>query len=452
MKHLKRREPLILLIGDVFFFMVALWLSLLFRSLTLPTKASFLLHLSPFGFLFVVWILVFFIAGLYEKRTMILRSKLPGVIFNTQVVNSLIAVLFFYLIPYFGIAPKTILFIYLLVSFIVMLIWRAYIYFLIVGNRANKAILIGSGKEMKELFEEVNRHPLYNLQFITSIDLDENSNIENQLKDIVSNINNHDATIIATDLTNPKASAILPELYKLIFSNVVFVDMHKIYEDVFNRVPLSLLRYDWFLENVSASPRATYDAMKRLMDLVLALILGTVTLLLYPLVMLFIKYEDGGKIFISQDRVGKENKLFRIHKFRTMTSNDHGAYNAEGKSELKVTRIGKFLRDTRIDELPQLWSVVRGDQSLVGPRPELPPLTKLYEKAIPYYNVRHLIKPGLSGWAQIYQENHPHHGEAVEQTTEKLSYDFYYIKNRSLLLDLKIALWTIKTLLSRVGK
>jgi lipopolysaccharide/colanic/teichoic acid biosynthesis glycosyltransferase len=118
----------------------------------------------------------------------------------------------------------------------------------------------------------------------------------------------------------------------------------------------------------------------------------------------------------------------------------------------KITRAGAFLRKSRLDELPQLWDVLRGDLSLVGPRPELPALTKIYEKEIPYYNVRHLIKPGLSGWAQLYHDNHPHRGGNVEETKNKLSYDLYYIKNRSFWLDFRVALKTIKTLLSRAGK
>jgi lipopolysaccharide/colanic/teichoic acid biosynthesis glycosyltransferase len=126
--------------------------------------------------------------------------------------------------------------------------------------------------------------------------------------------------------------------------------------------------------------------------------------------------------------------------------------NLEKGGENKLTRVGPFLRNTRIDELPQIWSVIKGDLSFIGPRPELPSGVQLYEKEIPYYSVRHLIKPGLSGWAQILQENHPHHGFGVEETKEKLAYDLYYIKNRSAILDLKIALKTIKTLVRVVGK
>jgi lipopolysaccharide/colanic/teichoic acid biosynthesis glycosyltransferase len=166
--------------------------------------------------------------------------------------------------------------------------------------------------------------------------------------------------------------------------------------------------------------------------------------------MLAIKLDSNGPIFIVQERVGRKSKPIKIFKFRTMTANDNGVYS-NGKSENKVTDVGAFLRTSRLDELPQLWNVVRGELSLIGPRPELPSLVAQYEKDIPYYGIRHLTKPGLSGWAQIYHDNHPHHGLAVEQTTEKLSYDLYYLKNRSFVLDVTIAIKTIKKLLSRSG-
>jgi lipopolysaccharide/colanic/teichoic acid biosynthesis glycosyltransferase len=129
-------------------------------------------------------------------------------------------------------------------------------------------------------------------------------------------------------------------------------------------------------------------------------------------------------------------------------ANDHGKW---GTVDNKVTKVGSFLRKTRIDELPQLWNVVRGDISLIGPRPEFPDPVLHYAEQIPYYNIRHAIKPGLSGWAQIYGE-HPHHGIGVEETRNKLSYDLYYIKHRSFFLDLKIAFRTIKVLITFVGR
>jgi len=133
-----------------------------------------------------------------------------------------------------------------------------------------------------------------------------------------------------------------------------------------------------------------------------------------------------------------------------MNGNDEGNYIG-GKTTLQETRAGRFLRRARLDELPQLLNVLRGDLSLIGPRPDLPALVEEYERAIPYYNARHLIKPGLSGWAQLYHDKHPHHGIAIDATKEKLSYDLYYVKNRSFWLDIQIGLQTIRALFSRSG-
>ncbi len=428
MQILGKKEPLVLFLGDVVCFFLALWLSLSLRSLSLPSVESFNTHLVPFSIIFAVSISTFYIAGLYGKHTLILKSKLPSILLNSQVANSVLAVALFYFIPFFGIAPKTLLFIYLAVSIALIISWRMYGYFFLIPRRTEKAIIIGSGSEMNELVQEVNSNNIYNIKFVKDFD---------------------EASFVIADFSDEKLKSILPDLYERIFSGMTFVDIYKVYENIFDRVPLSLLKYNWFLENISSHSRSVYDYLKRVMDIGLSLVLGVVFIVLYPFVVLAIKLDDGGPIFITQERVGQGGKLIKIIKFRSMTANDNGDYrNGE---ENRVTKVGAFLRRSRIDELPQLLNVIRGDISLIGPRPELPTLVKLYEKEVPYYNIRHIIKPGLSGWAQIHQENHPHHKEAVEETKEKLTYDLYYIKERSLLLDLKIALKTVKTLLSRVG-
>jgi len=185
------------------------------------------------------------------------------------------------------------------------------------------------------------------------------------------------------------------------------------------------------------------------MDIMIGFMLGVFSLALYPFVYLAIKLDDGGKVFILQRRVGRNNNTIKLLKFRTMDFDDEGKWETGAVNN--VTRVGEFLRKTRVDELPQLWNVLGGSISLVGPRPEFPEPAHHYNKEIPYYNIRYLIKPGLSGWAQILHENHPHHGTDIEETTIKLSYDLYYVKNRSVTLDLQIALKTVKTLLSRSG-
>jgi exopolysaccharide biosynthesis polyprenyl glycosylphosphotransferase len=449
MKGLRRKEPLVLLAGDVLFFLVSLWISLLIRNFELPTQEHFILHLEPFSILFIAWVVVYYIAGLYEKHTVILKSNLPNILATTQLVNSGIAVIFFYFIPYFGLTPKTILFIYLFVSFALILYWRTYGYFSLGRKRAEHAILIGSGEEMKDLLNEVNGNPIYNLRFVSSIDLNRTDK-HGFWDEIKGEVYSEDVSVIAIDLNHENVEPVLPYLYNLIFSNKNFIDMHKIYEDIFDRVPLSLLRYNWFLENISTTPRTAYDTLKRMMDVALSFVLFAISLIAYPFVYLAIQLDDGGPLFITQERVGENNQIVKIFKFRSMSRNDQGVYGSG--VENKITKVGAFLRKSRIDELPQLWNVLKGDLSLIGPRPELPDLVRRYSEEIPYYNVRHLIKPGLSGWAQIYHEAHPHHAVDTRETKTKLSYDLYYIKNRSFLLDLKIALRTLKTLVSISGR
>ena len=447
MSFLSRKEAIILFLGDIFFFVFSLWTALYLRFGEVPDAEKFTTHLVPFSILFFIWIIVYFIAGLYEKHTLILKSKLPTIIFNAQVVNSIFAIVFFYIIPFFGITPKTILFIYLIISFACVLLWRLYGIAWFGSRERQPALLIGAGDEMKELLNEVNNNNRYDLNFISSVDVNDIDSINIQ-EDIITTVYSNDIKIIVIDFSNEKVVPLLPHLYNLIFSKVRFIDSHRIYEDIFDRIPLSLVTYSWFLENISVSPKFTYDFLKRVMDVVLSLPLGLVSLVFYPFVYVTIKLDDGGDIFIKQSRVGKDGKNINLYKFRSMGRNE---VNLESKTENRITKIGNILRKTRIDELPQLWNVISGDLSLIGPRPELPSGVAIYEKEIPYYNIRHLIKPGLSGWAQINQESHPHHSAHISLTKEKLTYDIYYIKNRSFWLDIKIALKTIKSLLSRSG-
>jgi lipopolysaccharide/colanic/teichoic acid biosynthesis glycosyltransferase len=186
---------------------------------------------------------------------------------------------------------------------------------------------------------------------------------------------------------------------------------------------------------------------KRVMDISVSSVLFIGSLLVYPFVFMAIKFEDRGPMIYRDIRIGKDNKIITIFKFRSMTV---GVVPETGKKA--ETKVGKFMRKTRIDELPQLINVLKGELSLIGPRPEQPKIVEEYMKTVPFYNVRHLITPGLSGWAQIYHDNHPHHGVDVGATKEKLSYDLYYVKNRSIVLDAIIGLKTVKTIFLSKGK
>ncbi|MSU55971.1 MAG: exopolysaccharide biosynthesis polyprenyl glycosylphosphotransferase [Candidatus Taylorbacteria bacterium] len=446
-----RAEAVFLFLGDVLILYGSLFLTLFFRY---PASSEFDfrqmvgLHMFPFSILFVLWLLVFFIAGLYEKHTLFLQKQLPQLLTKALFVNVVIAIVFFYFLPAFKIAPKVNLFLCLFVSSIFLFLWRRYNFS--VGKTADKeqAVIIGSGEEMERISREINNNPRYRIRFVFSVDPDSLSDADTT--DFMRRVTAEEVSLIVVDLHAGTAHHLLPRLFELLTKGVRFADMHKVYEDMFDRIPLSLVQHNWFLENLSpVSSRFTYDFLKRLMDIIISSVLGLLSLVLYPFLYVTIKLDDGGPIFVHQKRVGKNNRSIRTIKFRTMSRDDAG--REELKQGNKVTRVGAFLRRTRIDELPQLWNVVRGDMSLIGPRPELPSLVEIYEREVPYYGTRHLIKPGLSGWAQLYHKNPPKVDANPNETAIKLSYDLYYLKNRSVWLDLKIALKTVKVLLSRSG-
>jgi lipopolysaccharide/colanic/teichoic acid biosynthesis glycosyltransferase len=431
MKIIGKKEPVMLLVGDILLFVASLWIALFLRNLSAPSPGNFYLHLAPFSLLFVVWVAVFYIAGLYGKHTVILRSKLPSILLNALLANAILAVAFFYFIPFFGITPKTVLFIYLAVSFILMLAWRMYGYFLIGTARKENAVIIGGGRETEELKEEINRNDIYNIRIVPK---------------------SEEASVIVVDLSDERVEPLMPDFYELLFAGVRFVDLHKLYEDIFERVPLSLLKHAWFVQNISTAPKRGYDTLKRIMDILIALPLLLVSLAIFPFVILAIKLDTKGPAFITQERFGQNNRLIRLVKFRSMERNESDKWVKEGDN--RVTRVGKHIRDTRIDELPQLWNVLKGDISLIGPRPDIVGLGKKLQEEIPYYNMRNVVRPGLSGWAQINQQYEKGNisPQSVEETKVRLAYDLYYVKSRSLFLDLQIALKTLKTLASKVGR
>lgn len=448
MTIVNKRESLLLLLGDLVFFYVALWFTLFLRYLEIPDYERLISHIEPFSILFVIWIIFFYIAGLYEKHTIFLQSRLPSTILNTQIVNSLAAVSFFYLIPFFGITPKTNLFIYLLISFGLIVLWRLFIFPKVFFKKKKfSAILIGSGKEMKDLKNEVNENDRYGFYFVRSIDVAGLDQIDFQ-REVLDVVYSEGVSLIAVDMKDPAILPIVPQLYNLIFCGIQFIDTHKVYESIFDRIPLSIIGYSWFLENISSKTHIVYDTLKRLMDIVVAILFGIITLIFYPFIVVAILIEDGGKVFIFQERVGQGGRRFKLVKFRSMTRNeDRGGW--VGETDNRVTRVGAFLRKTRLDEFPQLWNVLRGDMSLIGPRPDIIGNFEKLSEEVPYYTIRNVVKPGLSGWAQTHQDVVP---QSIEETKERLAYDLFYIKNRSFILDIKIGLQTIKTLLSRVGR
>ena len=445
-----RREYVLLLVGDIIVFTLSLWITLAIRYLSFPSPELFRIHLVPFSLLFIVWLGIFFIAGLYGRHTRLFRQRLMGTILYTQAINIVIAALFFFLLPAFGIAPKTLLLLYLVVSFALILLWRVNIFPQLRTLRRLKGVLIAAGADGAVLAQEVAHDARFPFAFDYVVDTAVAPSHE-VIQQACRVAQKDDVSFLVVDFFDPATAAVLPIMYDAAFHKQRFalVDVIDLYQEMFDRVPLTLIRYEWILRHVSAS--RIYDAVKRIFDAVVALFLAILSLVVYPFVALAIRIDDGGGMFITQERVGRYQKPIHIIKFRTMSGNDNGVYDSTGKSTLKVTRVGKWLRVLRIDELPQLWNVVSGELSLVGPRPELPALAAQYNARIPYYNARYLVNPGLTGWAQIRHDRDPHHGTDIGETKVKLSYDLYYLKRRSLLLDLFIMLQTVRIVFTARG-
>ena len=216
-------------------------------------------------------------------------------------------------------------------------------------------------------------------------------------------------------------------------------------------VPVLEINDDWFIrtEGFTMLHSSVNVRLKRALDIIAALLLLLVTLPICILTAVIIKCVSRGPILFSQTRVGLKSEPFRLYKFRTMVlgSESDGAQWAQSNDE-RIILFGRFLRATRIDELPQCWNILKGEMSIVGPRPERPEFTEKLGSEIPYYELRHIIKPGLTGWAQV---NYPY-GASVEDALRKLQYDLYYIKNYSLLLDLNILLRTVLVTVGRKGR
>lgn len=450
MTLLPKREYAILLFGDLGVFTASLWLTLFIRYQEPPSAHLFERHLLPFSLLFVVWIVVFFIAGLYGRHTRLFRFRLTATLLYTQTINVLFAAIFFFFVPIFGIAPKTNLLLYLPVSFALIFIWRIGIFPHLHRGRHLKGVLIASGTDVETLATEVGNDHRYPFSFDHVIDT-AHAPSHQVIQQACRVAAEESVSFLVIDFSDDSISAALPIIYDAAFRKHRFtlVDVIDLHLGVFHRAPLSLIRYEWILQHVGAS--RMYDIVKRMIDVIGAAIMGFVSLIAYPFVALAIKLDDGGDIFITQERVGKFQHPIHIYKFRSMSGNDNGAYGEHGATKLEVTRVGKWLRLLRIDELPQLWNVLRGDLSLVGPRPELPALAAQYNARIPYYNARYFVTPGLTGWAQIKHDRDPHHGADINETKTKLSYDLYYLKHRSLLLDIYIILQTIRIVVTARG-
>ncbi len=437
MNTLVKTKQLTLAAGDVLILYLSLALTLIIRYSDPFSGQLVADHLKPFTPIFIIWILIFYIAGLYEiqhlKNNLDFIKKYAAAIS----INAIIAVAAFYFMAS-GIAPKTNLLILLALFSIFEFFWRRfYNKFLSAGAPMTNVLLIGSSNNVQEIVRQIKQNPQlgYDIKFWIKSEVGDKE-IEHISQIIISE--KIDLIVIPSHLKKDSRAA--RAIYRNLALGIETVDVASFYEVIFKKIPLSEIEEVWFLENL-VHKNKIYNWTKQPLDIIAALALAVITLPLSLLIFILIKITSAGPALYKQKRVGQYEAEFILYKFRTMLKDAEktGAQWSQPDDQ-RITAIGLVLRRSHLDELPQLINIIKGELSFVGPRPERPEFTGQLQEKIPYYELRHLIRPGLTGWAQLNYR----YGASVEDAKEKLQHDIFYLKNRSLWLDLGIILKTIK--------
>jgi len=388
-------------------------------------------HVGPFSFVFLFWFVLIYAFDLYDLNSIRPGLELFSKVAQTIILSTVIGISLFYLAPFLRITPKTNLLITALVFGLLLWGWRRLFHSIFTSYALRSIGFLGKNPLSEKLAQKIKENPQFGYQVEGFL---RNNNIKEQIKN-----KGLDTLVIAKDLENN--SELAQELYECLPLKLNFMDLAQAYEELLHEVPVNHLNQSWFLENLAEGKKQVYDKLKRWGDVVLALLFIVITSPLWLLFAISIKIEDQGKIFLKQERVGKMGKRFTLYKFRSMVENaeKNGAKWAED-GDKRVTKTGRFMRNTHLDELPQMINILKGDISLVGPRPERPKFVEKLNKRIPHYSLRHIIKPGFTGWAQIKFR----YARSLEDSHQKFQYDLYYIKNRSLFLDLGILLKTLQ--------
>lgn len=450
-----RFKHILLLMGDLAIFQLSLILMLKLRYNDIRI-ADWDMHVIPFGIISVLWVLGMYVAGLYDLNTTKNGIKFFRLFLEAMIANLAVAVAFFYLAPFFNIAPRTNLFLYFAIVLLIGYSWRLFFNrFIAPSLFRNRVLFVGhptDAAKMRDLIEK----SAYGFELVGVVETNEGTRLTDERIIWYTSVD-----LIETVLKERNIDTILlghrPDdipglreaLYKTLFHPVALLDRATLEENMTGRVPLDYISQTWFLEHLRENEKTWYESFKRLTDIVIGFPIGIFTAVLYPFIALAIKSSSPGPALYSQIRVGKMGKTFRIWKFRTMRQDAEvlGKPQWATQDDPRVTKIGKFLRATRLDELPQIWNVLRGEMSLIGPRPERPQFVEELTRQMPYYALRHLTRPGLTGWAQV---KFPYAG-SLEDNLKKLQYDLHYIKHRSFLTDVAILLKTIGIVIRRQG-
>ena len=413
---------------------------------------------------FALWLIIFtiistlFVSGTYSRRPTTSMPSLPIRTFFIASLAGILCVLWLYLLGpsqfnnYFGrgILPIGVIsfgIIATLVRFIINSLHHLH-------EEGKELLYLGYSNSADEFLNELQNH-----SEVKSVSILTHKQVEHDLpKNIrfLSKTNSEQALSKPWNeiIIDPKYHTSREETDRLIsirLNGTAVLTLDEYYQRHWHMVPVDHIDTDWFLQSQGFSmiSNPVSSRIKRIVDIFLSifvLILGIPLILVSAVV---IKLTSKGPIFFKQVRVGYQNKEFQIYKLRTMIDNaESGGAQWARADDPRITLVGKFLRKSRLDELPQCWNVLRGEMSFVGPRPERPEFTKELTEKIPYYELRHIVKPGITGWAQVIFP----YGASIEDSLKKLQYELYYIKNQSLLLDLNIILRTLITVFQRAGR
>lgn len=468
-----RKHRIILVIGDIVACLVALVTALFLRHSGAPEANIVALYRFAAPFLVPLWLAGFMIFGLYDPRTTKNESRFFERLTKAIFFNAAFTILLFYLIPEFRLRPIVTLAIIFLALWGAVALWRALFNAALVRRSRERILFIGLTPEVIGVAGFLLENP--QLGFFPAAYLAFGNNPPETFPgttptyhfptDIAVIARHHGIDLIILSEDARRNDAIAEALFAIAPLGIAVIGFNAFYEHVERKIPVGLIGEAWFAENLIGSHRPRYEFAKRILDLVASLILGVLGLLLFPFIALaiiaatpgdVIRYRTrrarpgDGLIFFRQPRVGKNGRVFDFIKFRSQVL---GAERMASEKEFtgndpRAYRIGTLLRKTYLDELPQLWNVIKGEMSFVGPRPERPEFVQKLERAIPFYRMRELTLPGITGWAQINMKN----DASVSDAPEKLQYDLYYIKNRSLFLDLAVMLRTALHLLQRSGR
>jgi sugar transferase (PEP-CTERM system associated) len=402
--------------------------------------------------------LCLYFADLYDRRTYAdLRELFLRLVQGLAAASICLAVLYFWL-PYLIIGRGVFLIASALVVFVVGG-WRLASYWL--GHRTaprERLLVVGTGPQSlrlsRELFE---RRFELGVEIVGFIDPDPpadaesigHPNIVGGIEDIPAIARARRVTRIVVSLSDARGKLPMDTLLEMKLAGIQFDHLASVYEEYTGKISVENLRPSWLLFSDDLKHAALLGVWKRTFDVVVAFLGLVIGFPLMLLVAVVLKLTSRGPVFYHQTRVGKGGALFTVHKFRTMRPDAEAGTGAVWASpnDTRVTPVGRVLRRTRIDEMPQLWNVLKGDMSMVGPRPERPEFVAELARQIPFYGERHLIKPGVTGWAQVRYT----YGASVEDALEKLQYDLFYLKNMSPVLDLLIMVDTVKTVVLRRG-